>query len=150
MQPNREPTVRAQAAWDVFNDRCPTRQVLDCIADKWTVMIVARLARDTMRFGVLKRDIGGISQKMLAQTLRGLERDGLVARKVYAEVPPRVEYSLTPLGETLVPVLAQIKQWAEGNIESVLAAQQAYDRAINAPQEPATAGRIVRLATRAG
>jgi DNA-binding HxlR family transcriptional regulator len=135
--------------WDVFNDRCPTRQVLDRIADKWTVMIVARLAQRTMRFGALKRDIGGISQKMLAQTLRGLERDGLVARAVYAEVPPRVEYSLTPLGETLVQVLAQIKLWAEGNIESVLAAQRAYDQAAEALQQPAVTGKIVRLASRA-
>ena len=148
MQPNRQPSVPAQTGWDVFNDRCPTRQVLDCIADKWTVMIVSRLARGTTRFGALKRDIGGISQKMLAQTLRSLERDGLVARTVYAEIPPRVEYSLTALGQTLVPVLAQIKHWAEGNIESVLAAQQAYDQALNAPQEP-TVGRIVRLASRA-
>jgi DNA-binding HxlR family transcriptional regulator len=135
--------------WDVFNDRCPTRQVLNRIADKWTVMIVARLAHRTMRFGALKRDIGGISQKMLAQTLRGLERDGLVARAVYAEVPPRVEYSLTPLGQTLVQVLVQIKQWAEGNIESVLAAQQAYDQAAKAPQQPAAPGKVVRLASRA-
>jgi len=141
--------MQTNPTWDVFNDRCPTRQVLDCIADKWTVMIVARLARGTKRFGALKRDIGGISQKMLAQTLRSLERDGLVARTVYAEVPPRVEYSLTSLGETLVPVLAQIKQWAEGNIEGVLAAQQAYDHAVNAPQEPAATGRIVRLTSRA-
>jgi DNA-binding HxlR family transcriptional regulator len=135
--------------WDVFNDGCPTRQVLDRIADKWTVMIVARLAQRTMRFGALERDISGIAQKMLAQTLRGLERDGLVARKVYAEVPPRVEYSLTPLGETLVQVLVQIKQWAEGNIESVLAAQRAYDQAGEAPPQPPAAGRIVRLASRA-
>ena len=94
--------MSSQSTWDVFNDRCPTRQVLDRIADKWTVMIVARLAQRTLRFGALKRDIGGISQKMLAQTLRGLERDGLVARTVFAEVPARVEYSLTPLGQTLV------------------------------------------------
>ncbi len=139
----------SQPMWDVFNDRCPTRQVLNRIADKWTVMIVARLAERTMRFGALKRDIGGISQKMLAQTLRGLERDGLVARAVYAEVPPRVEYSLTPLGRTLVQVLVQIKQWAEGNIESVLAAQQAYDQAEKGPQQPAATGTVVRLASRA-
>ncbi len=139
----------SQSTWDVFNDRCPTRQVLDRIADKWTVMIVARLAQRTLRFGALKRDIGGISQKMLAQTLRGLERDGLVARTVFAEVPARVEYSLTPLGQTLVQVLSQIKQWAEGNIESVLAAQQAYDQAAKTPPQPAVTGKIVRLASRA-
>lgn len=149
MTSQSDKTVPAPAVWDVFNDCCPTRQVLDRIADKWTVMIVARLAQRTMRFGALKRDIGGISQKMLAQTLRGLERDGLVARAVYAEVPPRVEYSLTPLGGTLVQVLAQIKQWAEGNIESVQAAQQAYDRSEQTPQQPSAAARVVRLASRA-
>ena len=77
------------------------------------------------------------------------ETHGLVARSVYAEVPPRVEYSLTPLGETLVQVLAQIKQWAEGNIESVLAAQKAYDKAAEAPAQPVARGRIVRPASRA-
>ena len=139
----------SQPKWNVFNDLCPTRMVLSRVADKWTVMIFVRLAQRTMRFGELKRDIGGISQKMLAQTLRGLERDGLVARKVYAEVPPRVEYSLTPLGTTLVGILVQIKDWAEGNIEAVLAAQSAYDQAGEQIQQPEGRARVVRLASRA-
>jgi DNA-binding HxlR family transcriptional regulator len=135
--------------WNVFDDRCPTRLVLNRVADKWTVMIVARLARRTMRFGELKRDIAGISQKMLTQTLRGLERDGLVARTVYPQVPLRVEYSLTPLGATLVSILVQIKDWAEGNIEAVLAAQRAYDLAAGQAAQPQGPARVVRLASRA-
>lgn len=80
-------------AWDVYSEKCPTRQVLDRIADKWTVLIVVALDGKTKRFGELRREIGGVSQKMLTQTLRGLERDGLVSRVVYASVPPKVEYS---------------------------------------------------------
>jgi DNA-binding HxlR family transcriptional regulator len=139
----------AQTMWNVFDDRCPTRLVLNRVADKWTVLIVARLARRTMRFGELKRDIAGISQKMLTQTLRALERDGLVARAVYPEVPLRVEYSLTPLGATLVSSLVQIKDWAEGNIEAVLAVQRAYDQAAGQPVQPQGPARVVRLASRA-
>jgi DNA-binding HxlR family transcriptional regulator len=139
----------AQTMWNVFDDRCPTRLVLNRVADKWTVLIVARLARRTMRFGELKRDIAGISQKMLTQTLRALERDGLVARAVYPEVPLRVEYSLTPLGATLVSSLVQIKDWAEGNIEAVLAARRAYDQAAGQPVQPQGPARVVRLASRA-
>jgi DNA-binding HxlR family transcriptional regulator len=135
--------------WNVFDDRCPTRKVLNRIADKWTVMIAVRLSQRTMRFGELKRDIGGISQKMLTQTLRGLERDGLVSRRVYAEVPPRVEYSLTPLGRTLVEILAQVKQWAEGNIDAILAAQHAFDIAESEPVRHATPGKVIRLSSRA-
>jgi DNA-binding HxlR family transcriptional regulator len=135
--------------WNVFDDRCPTRLVLNRVADKWTVLIVARLGRRTMRFGELKRDITGISQKMLTQTLRALERDGLVARTVYPEVPLRVEYSLTPLGATLVNGLVQIKDWAEGNIEAVLAAQRAYDQAAGQPVQPQAPAKVVRLASRA-
>ena len=136
--------------WNVFDARCPTRMVLERVADKWTVMIVARLAARTMRFGELRRAIAGISQKMLAQTLRGLERDGLVARQVYPEVPPRVEYSLTPLGATLVDILTQIKEWAEGNIETVLRAQRLYDEAQQRPAEPTAPGvKVVRLTSRA-
>lgn len=123
MVPRKEFEVR----WDIYNERCPTRIVLDRIADKWTVLIVGSLQDKTKRFGELRREIGGVSQKMLTQTLRGLERDGIVARKVYASVPPKVEYSLTGLGQTLVPILEAIGQWSEGNIEDVLKARIDYD-----------------------
>ncbi len=113
--------------WDVYNERCPTRIVLDRIADKWTVLIVGALDGKTERFGELRREIGGVSQKMLTQTLRGLERDGIVARRVYASVPPKVEYSLTELGRTLVRILEAIREWSENNIEDVLRARTGYD-----------------------
>jgi len=112
---------------DVYASNCPTRQVLDRIGDKWTALIIGVLEEGPQRFSELRRGIGGISQKMLTQTLRSLERDGLVTRTVYAEVPPRVEYALTPLGETLSTPLAAIRLWAEANIAEVAAAQAAYD-----------------------
>jgi DNA-binding HxlR family transcriptional regulator len=113
--------------WDVYNEHCPTRMVLDRIADKWTVLIVGALENKTKRFGELRREIGGVSQKMLTQTLRGLERDGLVARVVYASVPPKVEYSLTELGRTVIRILEAIREWSEKNIEEVLKARGEYD-----------------------
>ena len=118
-------------SWDIYNEHCPTRIVLDRIADKWTVLIVGSLQERTTRFGELRREIGGVSQKMLTQTLRGLERDGIVTRKVYASVPPKVEYSLTALGQTLVPILEAIGQWSENNIEDVLRARTDYDARVS-------------------
>ena len=119
------------AKWDVYNENCPTRLVLDRIADKWTVLVIGSLMHGTKRFGELRREIGGISQKMLTQTLRGLERDGLVSRKIYPTVPPKVEYSLTSLGTTLVKVLEGIRIWSEQNIEQVLRSQEKYDTSNN-------------------
>jgi DNA-binding HxlR family transcriptional regulator len=113
--------------WNVYDENCPTRLTLDRIADKWTVLIVGRLAIGTRRFGELRRDIAGVSPKVLTQKLRELERDGLVARRIYASVPPKVEYSLTPLGRTLVGLLDAVRVWAETHIESVLEAQQTFD-----------------------
>ena len=110
-----------------FQALCPTRKILNRIADKWTVLVVILLESDVKRFSQLRREIEGISQKMLTQTLRGLERDGLVTRKVYATVPPHVEYALTPLGHTLKDMLYAIKTWSETNIEEVLTAQKSYD-----------------------
>lgn len=117
-----------------FNADCPTRLILNRIADKWTVLVVILLEEGTKRFSSLQREIGGISQKMLTQTLRGLERDGLVTRKVYATVPPKVEYSLTPLGHTLKDLFYAIKTWSETNIEEVQKAQNNYDH-LNVKQE---------------
>lgn len=114
--------------WNVYDDQCPTRVVLDCIADKWAVLIVGRLAVGKQRFGELRRAIKGISPKVLTQKLRELERDGIVARRIHATIPPRVDYSLTPLGSTLVELVDTIRLWAETNIEAVLEAQQRYDR----------------------
>ena len=115
--------VMKEPAYNVYAAACPTRQALDRIADKWTALIVGLLAERPHRFGELRRKIDGISQKMLTQTLRSLERDGLVDRRVYATVPVTVEYSLTPVGETLTAPLAAIRDWAEQHIEHVLAAR---------------------------
>jgi DNA-binding HxlR family transcriptional regulator len=112
---------------NVYSGDCPSRKVLDLIGDKWTALVIGLLDERTMRFSELQHSIGGISQKMLTQTLRNLERDGLVTRTIYAEVPPRVEYSLTTLGKTLAKPLAEIRQWAEDNINMVSEAQQIYD-----------------------
>jgi len=111
----------------VFDHRCPTRQALDLIADKWTVLIIRQLAGGTLRFAQLRRAIGGISQKVLTNTLRELERDGILTRKVYASVPPRVEYTLTELGHSLDELVEGVCRWAETNIERVQAARDRYD-----------------------
>jgi DNA-binding HxlR family transcriptional regulator len=101
---------------DVLNASCPSRQALSVIADKWTVLTIYALARGTKRYSELQRMIGGVSQKMLTQTLRELEQEGLVERKVYPIVPPMVEYSLTPLGRTLQEPLSAICKWAEEHL----------------------------------
>jgi DNA-binding HxlR family transcriptional regulator len=110
-----------------FNAACPTRLILNRVADKWTVLVMILLESETKRFSHLQREIGGISQKMLTQTLRGLERDGLLSRTVYATVPPKVEYALTPLGHTLKDLLYAIKTWSETHFNEVQTAQINYD-----------------------
>jgi DNA-binding HxlR family transcriptional regulator len=111
--------------YNVYLAACPTRQVLDRIADKWTALIVGLLDQRPHRFNELRRVIEGISQKVLTETLRSLEADGLVTRRVLATKPPSVEYSLTPLGRTLTGPLAAIRLWAEQHIEELLAARSA-------------------------
>jgi DNA-binding HxlR family transcriptional regulator len=114
--------------WNVFDSHCPTRQVLDLIADKWTVLIIRRLADGTLRFAQLRRSVDGISQKVLTNILRSLERDGIVTRRIYASVPPKVEYSLTTLGRSLCNLVEGICGWAEANIEQVQVAREVYAR----------------------
>jgi DNA-binding HxlR family transcriptional regulator len=114
--------------YDVYTQDCPTRLVLDRLADKWAVLVLSRLGERPMRFNVLKREIEGVSQKTLSQVLKKLERDGLVRREVFATVPVTVEYSITPLGRTLTETVAALARWAEENVEAVLAAQRQYDR----------------------
>lgn len=115
--------------WDIYDDRCPTRQVLARLADKWALLVLGRLERGPEGFNNLRRGISGISQKMLTQTLRKLERDGLVSRKVFLTVPVTVEYRLTPLGSTLTETVTVLAGWVENNMDAVLAAQVAFDRA---------------------
>ncbi|MDE3032277.1 MAG: helix-turn-helix transcriptional regulator [Acidobacteriota bacterium] len=112
---------------NVLSAQCPTRQVLDLIADKWTTLVIYLLARGRQRYGDLHRQIGGISQKMLTQTLRKLERDGLVHRHVYPEVPPRTEYELTVLGHTLIEPMGALCAWAEGHLGELEQARRRYD-----------------------
>ena len=112
--------------WDV-REGCEVRQILDRIADKWSLLAIALLEGRTLRFNELRREIDGISQRMLTVTLRQLERDGLVTRTVYAVVPPRVEYALTPLGQTLHSTIQALVNWTETHQTEVAAARAAYD-----------------------
>ncbi len=104
---------------NVYHEVCPSRQALDRIADKWTTLITGALSEGTLRFGELRRAIPGVSPKMLTQTLRSLERDGLIERRQYPTIPPRVEYTLTPLGDGLEELHARIRAWAESHIEEI-------------------------------
>jgi DNA-binding HxlR family transcriptional regulator len=114
---------------DPYQAGCPTRRILDRIGDRWTVLVVSVLGDGDARFSELRRRIEGVSQKMLTQTLRGLERDGLVRRTVYPEVPVRVEYALTGAGRTLLEPLRALQDWAIEHLSDVSASQNAYDRA---------------------
>ena len=115
---------------DPFQPDSPTRQVLHRIADKWTTLVVVALRDESKRFGQLRREIGGISQKMLTATLRGLERDGLVVRHVRPTSPVTVEYELTPLGHTLVPALAALAEWAANAMPDIDASRRRYDQRV--------------------
>ena len=117
----------SDASPDVFNPHCDSRQVLELLADRWSMLILYALTAGVLRHGELRSKVGGISQKMLTQTLRALEHDGLVSRQVYAVVPPHVEYSLTPLGRTLLRPLRAICSWAEEHLSEVRAARAAQD-----------------------
>lgn len=112
-----------------YDPQCPTRQVLDRIGDKWTVLVLILLLDEPVRFNELRRRVAGVSQKMLSQTLKSMERDGLVHRRAIATVPVTVEYSITPLGQTLAALVDQMRLWAEQNLGHVLAAQRRYDAA---------------------
>lgn len=114
-------------AFNVLTSTCPSRTSLARIANKWTAMVVIVLSDGRQRFGDLRTAVEGISGKVLTETLRDLERDGLVERHVYAEMPPRVEYELTTLGHTLHVPLQALGHWAEEHIEEVLAARDTYD-----------------------
>ena len=121
--------------WDAFQwdsrEDCEVRQILDRVADKWSLLVIALLERRTMRFNELRREIDGISQRMLSVTLRHLERDGLVCRTVYAEVPPRVEYCLSPLGHTLLATIQALVSWTETHQQEIAEARAEFDAAAN-------------------
>ncbi len=107
--------------------------MLDRIADKWTVLVLGLVCNRPLRFNQLRREIDGLTQKMLSQTLKGLERDGLISRTVKPTAPVTVEYAITPLGATLAAALDALQQWAGDHIDEVAAAQRRYDAAARAP-----------------
>lgn len=112
--------------WDV-REGCEVRQILDRVADKWSLLVIALLDCQSMRFTELRREIEGISQRMLSVTLRQLERDGLVTRTVHPVVPPRVDYALTPLGRTLHETIKALVTWTEEHQHEIAQARAAYD-----------------------
>jgi len=116
-----------KADYDVFLAECPSRQLLDRMSDKWVTLVLCALEERPQRYSQLARTIAGVSQKMLTQTLRTLERDGMLTRSVTATVPVTVTYELTALGRSLLVVFAQLKAWAESNMGAVLEARASYD-----------------------
>lgn len=113
---------------DAYSAKCPTRQVLDHIAGKWTVLVVDALAGGTMRYTDLRRRIDGVSQKMLTQTLRSLEADGFVTRTVFPTIPPRVDYELTDLGHSLAGPIHVLRRWTEAHINEIERARRDHQQ----------------------
>lgn len=116
--------------YNIFQQHCPARLFFEKIADKWVLLILNILEHETQHFNLLKKNIEGISPKVLSQKLKMLERDGFIERKIQDTSPIRVDYSLTPLGQNVAAMAYQLKEWAETNIEQVLAAQIMYDEII--------------------
>ncbi|MDX6258783.1 MAG: hypothetical protein QOH84_471 [Kribbellaceae bacterium] len=128
MVTNEEPLVaKLFDRGNLFDPDCPTRVILDRIGDKWTVLAVLLLSNGPLRFTELRDGIGRVAPKVLTQTLRRLERDGLVTREVFAEVPPRVVYTLTAMGESLITPIRAVSDWAEVHVPAITAAQNSYD-----------------------
>ena len=128
---SHQPALDRIAKLGIFDTQCEGHQILDKIANKWTILIIYALTQGTKRYSELKRQIEGISSKMLVQNLRNLERNGLINRQVYPTIPPQVEYSLTALGESLAEPLAVLGEWAYRHIADVHASIEQYD---NRPQ----------------
>jgi DNA-binding HxlR family transcriptional regulator len=119
--------ARERLSFNVFLSQCPSRQLLDRLSDKWVTLVLCALEDEPQRFSQLARRIAGVSQKMLTQTLRTLERDGLVTRTVEATVPVTVTYELTDLGRSLHQLMRGLKSWAEQNMDDVLANRETHD-----------------------
>ncbi|KQV72686.1 hypothetical protein ASC64_20280 [Nocardioides sp. Root122] len=117
---------------NAFDPDCPTRVVLDRIGDKWTVLVIGALEDGPLRFTEVRTRIGGVAPKVLTQTLRAMERDGLLTRTVHAQVPPRVDYELTALGTSLTAPIAMLTDWAESHLTQILASREGYDAALDA------------------
>ena len=119
--------VNVKKSDEVCKKGCASREVLDLIADKWTVLIIHSIAIETLRHNEIARALGDISQKVLTQGLRKLERNGIITRTIYPVVPPRVEYALTPLGRSLLVALRGLTSWAQGNFPAVVTARERFD-----------------------
>ncbi len=115
--------------WNPYDRNCPTRKLLDRIGDRWTVLVVGSLSDGPLRFSELVRRIDGVSQKMLTQTLKALEQDGLVRRTVTASVPVRVDYELTEAGHTLRDPLKALEDWAKDHMAPILEARDRFEAA---------------------
>lgn len=126
--PKTDLDLRAVDDLDAYLRACPSRNVVDSISDKWSMLALSALGGGTARYGDLKRRLEGISPKMLSQTLKKLERNGLVERTQYPEIPPRVTYELTLLGRELSDLMQLIKTWAEDHYPEIESARRAYDR----------------------
>jgi DNA-binding HxlR family transcriptional regulator len=113
--------------FDVLNPRCPTQQVLDRVASKWTMLVILALSEEPRHYAELRRRVQGVTKKMLTQTLRALEREGLVARRVFDTVPVQTEYSLTELGRSLADAVSTIRAWAYANMDRIDVARRRYD-----------------------
>lgn len=116
-----------QRAFDVMSPDCPSRSIMQRMGDKWTPLVFLALESGPRRFSQLRQDIGGVTPKVLTQTLRSLERDGLLTRTIYPEVPPRVEYELTELGASVLGPLEVIREWAQDHAERIIRARNDYD-----------------------
>jgi len=121
---------------NLYAPACPSRGVLDHVTSRWGVLVLVALREGTHRFSELRRRVGGVSEKMLSQTLQALEADGFVRRELFPEIPPRVEYSLTPLGEEVAVRVEALAAWIEGNLGRIQAAR-ALPRS---PRRPAPRG----------
>jgi len=120
-------SFQAWAGQELSTHACPVRDVIDHLGDKWSTLLLIALANGPLRFGALRRTVPDISQRMLTQTLRDLQRDGLIGRQVFPTKPPSVEYSLSPLGISLLEPLAQLVGWAERNHDRIRAARALFD-----------------------
>lgn len=129
-------TLKAQMQrGDLMAEQCPSREVLKHVTSRWGVLVLVALSDGTSRFSELRRTVGGVSEKMLAQTLQWLESDGLVLRRAYPVVPPHVEYSLSPLGREVSQHVQALADWIEGNLGAILQARAGHDAPPSVPAD---------------
>ena len=143
MTANKQPKHlrKAMAKWaeqrgDLYAPACPSRGVLDHVTSRWGVLVLVALLEGTHRFSELRRKVAGVSEKMLAQTLHALEEDGFVLREVYPVIPPRVDYSLTPMGEEVAGHIEALTDWIEENMPRIFAARAQHVPRKSAPEAP--------------